>query len=163
MWYYMASGRWAEVGVSYGYNTNNGACEMSQVFWAQNNSNGYSEYWPGTTWSFDNWEYVYVERTTSTSCSWYVFFSANRIGTSTNNCAETGRALQAGIEATTTGNGSPGGYVRGWLENWERKDSSGTWHDGWDSPGIFQDNPPKMKWNNAGHTETQEVLNESYL
>lgn len=165
MWYGVVDGGqyWVEVGVNYGEQRPSGY-DYGAVFWADNrNGGGYHEHYPGTSWSFDTWQWVYVERTTSTSCSWYVFFSANRLDTSTNNCPGTGRRLVAGIEATTQGHSSTSGaWARGWLYAWERKDSSGTWYDGWNGVSLYQDSPPYIQYTDGTNTETEEVINVSF-
>jgi len=156
MWYGVVAGNpppyWVEVGFKDGA-TNGINCVTQEIFWADSrNGGGYHEHYYSNGWTLGDWYETQI--TSSGSCQWAVVLGGLALGTSTSNCAGSGRYLAGGIEANNQGIGS----VKGFLDNWE--ELNGSWIQGWDGAGTSQSNPPNIKF--LSGSETEEVFNEGY-
>jgi hypothetical protein len=160
-WYGTVAGAeyWVEVGFKDGL-TGSGGCVTNADFWADNrpNGGGYHEHYPNNGWSFDTW--YTAEITSSGSCEWSVTLGGANLGTSTANCAGTGRYLAGGIESTNTSDTFCQGYLYNWKE--QPSPSGSAFTSGWSGPGLSENEPPYIEWANGSDTETEEVLNESF-
>jgi hypothetical protein len=156
MWYGVDGGatHWVEVGFMDGAATWPN-CVTTADFWADYTAaNGLAEHFPGNGWSFGSTYGAEIVANTTLNCAWDVWLGGLLLGTSTNNCAGSGRLLAAGIESTSQTTGS----ARGFLTNWEEFNGF-FWARGWDGQMLHSDAQPFIKWITT-NVETEETLNE---
>jgi len=157
-WYGVVPGatRWVEMGFKDGASV--AGCQSRVFFWGENNGSGYHIHLPGNGWSLNAWYTLWISQAANNSCVWVINVgSLTSIGASASNCGGTGRYLAAGIEATS----QTVGTVKGWVTNFQRNDGA-AWRAGWDSPGLSQNRPPYIQWDNTAHTEAEEVHNVAF-
>lgn len=143
MWYLTSgtsSSYWIEVGFKAGDpGAPNASCvtdPTSSEFWcdARPNTNSYYNcHFYGYGWNYGNWYLAQIDNIGS--CTWAVSLGGVQLGTSSSNCAGTGRWLQAGIEHYYPNNETDGAF--GFLTQWAEEESptGGPWISTWD--GYF--------------------------
>jgi hypothetical protein len=163
MWYNTdtSSQDWVELGFKDGA-TNGIDCVSDIIFWADSRpGHGYSEHHYYGSWSMGSWYQMEISGSGLDGCTWNVLIGQPfiNIGTSTSNCAGSGRHLFAGLESTSQSSGS----AKGFLFNWEEQDNLGTWALDWGPgrTGWFNPPQPHNQWV-AGSLEEEGVLNESF-
>lgn len=148
--------RWIEVGFKDG-STPDG-CATQALFWGENYGAGYKYHATSVGWSFNTWYQLWIGHSTTDSCAWIPTINGISLGTSMSNCGGSGRCVAAGIEVEHSQTVS---QAKGCQYNWQRADSSDTWHSDWGagfglSPWSVG-NPPAIIWTDGTHTATEEV------
>jgi hypothetical protein len=151
---------WIESGFTTG--SGQAGCNNQKYFWADNrNGGGYHEHYPNVTWTLGLTYQIWIQKTPgSATCSWDINVGTSNQGRSTSNCPGNGRALEAGVETTTTNASSK---VKGFGAFHMEKDSFGTWRqDVWEGATLSPPGSPNIQWQNSSMNSTEEVLNVAF-
>jgi hypothetical protein len=130
--------QWVEVGFKDG--ASQAGCKTRTVFWGENNGSGYHFHGKSNSWSLGSRYSATIVQ--SINCEWYVYLGGSLMGISQNNCAGTGRSIEAGIESTSQ---TSGNTADGFTDTWQRYTSGGSWVSGWNAT-LYRNSPPDITY-----------------